>query len=105
MRIFILLPKRFVNYSRTTTLSFQKIIFIATHGFTHGGIGGMDFLHILYHGLSMDMSVSGYLTAIPFLLLFMSVWPHIKFPVKIVDIYFGSGVNNSFDFVQQLTKI
>lgn len=68
---------------------FQKIIFIATHGFTHGGISGVDFLHILYHGLSMDMSVSGYLTAIPFLLLFMSVWPHIKFPVKIVDIYFG----------------
>jgi phosphoglycerol transferase MdoB-like AlkP superfamily enzyme len=68
----------------------QKIIFIAVHGFVHSGISGADFLQILYHGLSIDMSVSGYLTVIPFLFLVASVRMQIKPLVKIFDIYFSS---------------
>jgi phosphoglycerol transferase MdoB-like AlkP superfamily enzyme len=67
----------------------EKIIFIAVHGFAHGGISGMDSLRILYHGLPIDMSVSGYLTAIPFLFLVASVRIHIRPLVKIFDIYFS----------------
>ncbi|MDR0394018.1 MAG: LTA synthase family protein [Tannerella sp.] len=59
------------------------------HGLLHGGIGGTDVLQILYHGLSIDMSVSGYLTVIPFLFLIASVWMPVKPLVKIFDIYFG----------------
>jgi phosphoglycerol transferase MdoB-like AlkP superfamily enzyme len=64
-------------------------MFIAVHGFVHGGISLMDLLQILYHGLSIDMSVSGYLTAIPFLFLVMSVWIPMNSSVRIFDIYFG----------------
>ena len=67
---------------------FQKIIFILTHGGVNGGVDIIDAVHILYHGLSIDMSMSGYLTVIPMFLLIASVRFEVKYLVKVFDIYF-----------------
>ncbi|MDR2919349.1 MAG: LTA synthase family protein [Tannerella sp.] len=52
----------------------QKTAFILIHGYTNGGVSFSETLQILYHGLSLDMSMSGYLTIIPSLLLTISIF-------------------------------
>ena len=59
------------------------------HGGVNGGVSIDDSLRIIYHGLPLDMSMSGYLTVIPLLLLTTSVWWFSKSLVKVFDIYFG----------------
>ena len=53
---------------------FQKILFILMHGEVNGGVVFTDVLQILYHGLPIDMSVSGYLTIFPAFLIIASIW-------------------------------
>ena len=67
---------------------FQKIIFILIHGGVNGGVDIIDTVRILYHGLSIDMSISGYLTVIPIFLLIASVGFGAKPLVKAFDVYF-----------------
>lgn len=67
----------------------QKIIFVLVHGGVNGGVGVGDVLQILYHGLSIDMSMSGYLSVIPFLLLVASVWVRSTLLEKVCNVYFG----------------
>ena len=67
----------------------QKIIFILAQGSVNGGIGIADILQILRHGLSLDMSVSGYLSVVPFFLLVASVWVRPELLVKISNVYFS----------------
>jgi phosphoglycerol transferase MdoB-like AlkP superfamily enzyme len=66
----------------------QKILFVLMHGSVNGGVDGVEFLQILYHGLSLDMSMSGYLTVAPLLLLIASVGVSSKWLMRIFDIYF-----------------
>jgi phosphoglycerol transferase MdoB-like AlkP superfamily enzyme len=68
---------------------FQKIIFTLVHGGAAGGVGMVEMLQIFYHGLSLDMSTSGYLTAIPLLFLIASAWLRNGLPVWMFDVYFG----------------
>ncbi len=58
------------------------------HGSVNGGVGIMDVLQSLSHGLSLDMSMSGYLTIIPLFLLIASIWLRLDLLVKIFDVYF-----------------
>ena len=67
---------------------FQKIMFILVHGGINGGVEVMDALRVLYHGLLLDMSMSGYLTVIPMLFLVASVRLNVKSLVRIFDVYF-----------------
>ena len=51
----------------------QKPLFMAfTEGSAHYGFG--KFMSVIWHGLPMDLSVAGYLTAIPFLGVLVSIW-------------------------------
>ncbi|MCI1720987.1 MAG: sulfatase-like hydrolase/transferase [Bacteroidales bacterium] len=51
----------------------QKPLFIAfTEGTARYGFG--KFVQVMWHGLPMDLSVAGYLTAIPFLAVLVSIW-------------------------------
>jgi phosphoglycerol transferase MdoB-like AlkP superfamily enzyme len=59
------------------------------YGGVNGGVGVADLFRILYHGLSLDMSMSGYLTAIPLLLLIASIWLRPGLSVRLFDVYFG----------------
>ncbi|MDR0699420.1 MAG: sulfatase-like hydrolase/transferase [Tannerella sp.] len=67
----------------------QKMIFVVVHGNVNGGVDGVELWQILYHGLSLDMSMSGYLTVIPLFLLIASVWSSSKLLARIFDVYFG----------------
>ena len=51
----------------------QKPLFMAfTEGVAHYSFG--KFMSVIWHGLPMDLSVAGYLTAIPFLGVLVSIW-------------------------------
>lgn len=68
---------------------FQKIIFILAHGNVNGGVRVIDVLQVLRHGLSLDMSMSGYLSVIPFFLLIVSVWLRPELLMKAFNAYFA----------------
>lgn len=52
----------------------QKPLFMLYNGATDKGIGIGDYLSVMIHGASLDAAMAGYLTALPFLLVLVSVW-------------------------------
>lgn len=48
-----------------------------------------DYLSVMYHGLPLDLSVAGYLTAVPGFLIIASAWTDSKALRVIRRIYFG----------------
>ncbi len=48
-----------------------------------------DILEVLYHGLPLDLSMSGYLSVLPALFLILSIWFNPKAIAKICNIYFS----------------
>ncbi|WP_029904925.1 LTA synthase family protein [Prevotella sp. 10(H)] len=66
-----------------------KIAFLLLHSAMGGGITSSDALQAIYHGLPLDMSMSGYLTAIPALILISSIWLKPKLIAKIMNVYFA----------------
>ncbi|MDR2148250.1 MAG: LTA synthase family protein [Tannerella sp.] len=59
------------------------------NGGANGEVGTVDLLQILYHGLPIDMSLSGYLTILPALLIIASVWVRVKTPETVMTVYFS----------------
>ncbi|MBR1713246.1 MAG: sulfatase-like hydrolase/transferase [Alloprevotella sp.] len=51
----------------------QKPLFLAVYG-GRVGAGSADWWRVVWHGLPLDSSVAGYLTALPALLLIFSIW-------------------------------
>ena len=45
------------------------------------GVSGMDYLQVMWNGISLDAATAGYLTALPFLVVLVSVWLK-KIPLK-----------------------
>lgn len=66
----------------------QKTAFTLIHSSLGGGISVDDLLGILYHGLPLDLSMSGYLAAIPALILIVSMWLRPEVTAGIYDVYF-----------------
>lgn len=66
-----------------------KVAFTLIHQSLGGGVGFSDIFQVLYHGLPLDLSMSGYLTAIPALLLIASIWIKPKVIGNIFNVYFG----------------
>lgn len=52
----------------------QKPVFMVYHHFLASGATLSDYLKVIFHGLTLDMSIAGYLTIIPVLLILFSVW-------------------------------
>lgn len=50
----------------------QKPVFLIFHG--GEGLSAADWFEVIYHGLSMDCTVAGYLTALPGLVMVAGVW-------------------------------
>lgn len=67
----------------------EKTIFTLVHASIGGNVGLKDVLDVLYHGLPLDLSMSGYLTAIPALVLIASVWLKPESVARIFNIYFA----------------
>jgi phosphoglycerol transferase MdoB-like AlkP superfamily enzyme len=59
------------------------------HSSAEGGITFSEIFQVLYHGLPLDMSMSGYLTAIPALILISSIWIEPNIIAKVLNVYFG----------------
>ncbi|MDR2950852.1 MAG: sulfatase-like hydrolase/transferase [Prevotella sp.] len=66
-----------------------KVVFLLAHSSIGGGLTSRDVFDVLYHGLPLDMSMSGYLTAIPALILISSIWFKPKLIARIYNGYFG----------------
>ena len=52
----------------------QKPLFMLYNEALTKGVGMSDFLQVMLHGSSLDATVAGYLTILPFLLVLVSVW-------------------------------
>ncbi len=66
-----------------------KVVFLLAHSSIGGGLTSRDVFDVLYHGLPLDMSMSGYFTAIPALILISSIWFKPKLIARIYNGYFG----------------
>lgn len=66
-----------------------KTAFALINVSTGGGVTSSDIFDLLYHGLPLDLSMSGYLTVIPGIILIMSIWITPSAIVKVFDVYFG----------------
>ncbi len=60
----------------------QKPIFLAIYGTTDSGLA--DTFSVIYHGLSLDFSMAGYLTVLPGLILLVSALPFRRGRVVLV---------------------
>ena len=52
----------------------QKPLFMLYNNALTKGAGMDDFLQVVLHGASLDATTAGYLTALPFLLVLVSIW-------------------------------
>ena len=59
----------------------QKPLFMLYNGSIEKGFGLADYMQVMVHGASLDAATAGYLTALPFLLVLVSIWLK-KFPLK-----------------------
>lgn len=66
-----------------------KIVFFWMHSSMGGDIYMSDMLKSLWHGLKLDLSMSGYLTILPSLVLVASPWIDRKIIQNIYNAYFG----------------
>ena len=59
----------------------QKPLFMLYNGAFEKDITFSEYAQVLWHGISLDATTAGYLTAFPFLLILISIWLK-KFPLK-----------------------
>ena len=80
----LFLSATFVAY--IPLFAIQKPLFMAyNHSLSEATLN--DWFAVILHGLSLDMTIAGYLSVIPFLLTLLSVW--IKAPWHIIlKVYF-----------------
>ncbi len=70
-------------------LAIQKPAFLLYHHSLTTGCSLIDYLQVILHGLLLDCTVAGYLTAIPLLCVLVSVWLPGQFYQKFLTAYFG----------------
>lgn len=66
----------------------QKPVFMLYNHASGGGLSISDYLQVMLHGLQLDATVAGYLTAIPLLLTLLSVWIPGRYITFILKGYF-----------------
>lgn len=59
----------------------QKPVFMLYNGACEKGTAFTDYLRVLFHGFTLDAATTGYLTAIPWLVILCSIWFR-RFPLK-----------------------
>ena len=61
----------------------EKPVFMLYNDALGRGYGVLDYLSVMFHGLSLDLTTAGYLTVIPWLLIEISWWRHRRtFPIR-----------------------
>lgn len=61
-------------------MAVQKPVFMAWYGAEAAGAGPAGWLGVLLHGLWLDATVAGYVTALPLLITLLSFW--VRFPER-----------------------
>ncbi len=59
-------------------MALQKPIFMAFHSQACEGCTAAEWMQVVRHGLSLDMTVAGYITALPIVCMLLSVWIDLK---------------------------
>lgn len=67
----------------------QKPIFMAYYHDLYKDASFVDYLSVMWHGLPHDLSLAGYLTAIPGFIIIVSAWTNSPILQRIRQIYFG----------------
>ena len=65
----------------------QKPVFLFYHHALAKGYGAQDFCDVAWHGLKLDCTLAGYLTALPLLLLLVAVWKPGSWLRKSLNVY------------------
>lgn len=68
---------------------FQKPIFMVYYHERYADVSLGDYFSVMWHGLPLDLSLAGYLTIIPALLLLASTWGNSILLRRIRQVYFG----------------
>lgn len=73
------MKERIVAFLKTYLLfvlvfAVQKPLFMLCYGSLFAGVSAGDWWRVVWHGLPLDFSLAGYLTALPGLLLLVSAW-------------------------------
>ena len=76
----------------TLVMALQKPVFLLYYAAQASSYGFGDWCRVLWHGLSLDMTVAGYITALPLLLTLLSLWLPLSDRAwrRIFGIYFGA---------------
>lgn len=67
----------------------QKPIFMAYYHELYKDASFGDYMLVMWHGLPLDLSLAGYLTAIPGFLIIASAWTNSSVLRRIRQVYFG----------------
>ena len=59
----------------------QKPCFMLYNDVISRGVSFNDYIQVMWHGVSLDATTAGYLTAIPWLTVLVSVWFN-RFPLR-----------------------
>ena len=62
-------------------MAVQKPVFMAYYAVEAAGAGSRGWIDVLWHGLTLDMTVAGYVTALPILVTLLSLW--LRLPEKV----------------------
>lgn len=62
-------------------MAVQKPVFMAYYAMEAAGAGFRGWIDVLWHGLTLDMTVAGYVTALPILVTLLSLW--FRLPEKV----------------------
>ena len=62
-------------------MAVQKPVFMANYAVEAAGAGIRGWIDVLWHGLTLDMTVAGYVTALPILVTLLSLW--LRLPEKV----------------------
>lgn len=67
----------------------QKLVFMLYYHQFMQGASFSDHISVLYQGLPMDLSVAGYLTIIPAILIIIGLWTRSHWPGIVMKVYFA----------------
>lgn len=62
-------------------MAVQKPVFMVYYAVEAAGAGSRGWIDVLWHGLTLDMTVAGYVTALPILVTLLSLW--LRLPEKV----------------------
>lgn len=66
-----------------------KAVFMLCYHSIYAAVPFSDWMRVVKHGLPLDLSIAGYLTALPGLLLLASVWLGARITRKTATVYFS----------------